>query len=121
MTTLESLRAEIDALDEEFVALVARRVALAETIAREKARLGVPLLDPAREGDVVERTAAIGAREGLDSGEVGALVRRLLALSRRAQLGVYEAARPGTDPEAHPGVGLDPGERDAGESRRPHP
>jgi chorismate mutase len=110
---LKTLRAKIDALDDELIALVARRVGLAGEVASEKARLGMPLLDPSREGQVVERTAALGARAGLDAGEVGALVRRLLALSRRAQIGVYEAARSGGD--------SNPGARDAGESPRPHP
>jgi chorismate mutase len=112
-TALDALREEIDSLDEQLVALVALRVGLATAVASEKARLGVPLLDPAREGEVVERAVARAVHAGLDAEEVRALMRRLLALSRRAQLGVYEAARPGADRR--------PGERDAGDSHRSHP
>ena len=108
---LERLRRDIDSLDERLVALVAERVRLASAVAAEKANQGAPLLDPAREEDVVARAAVRASAAQLDPEEVRALVRRLLALSRRAQLGAYEAARTGTPGRA----------RDAGDGRGLHP
>lgn len=94
--TLPALREAIDAIDDRLVALLAERVRLARDVARIKRADGLPIVDPEREAAVVDRAAARARQQGLDEGEVRALYWRLLALSRREQLGTAPAA-PGND------------------------
>ena len=90
---LDDLRRAIDALDASLIDVVAERVRLAVAVAERKAMRGAPLLDPAREAEVVELAALRGEAAGLDPDEIRAFVRRLLALSRRAQLARYDTVR----------------------------
>jgi chorismate mutase len=92
---LDDLRRAIDATDERIIEAVAERVRLAVAVAQRKARSGAPLLDPSREAEVVELAAKRAVAAGLDVDEVRALVRRLLALTRRAQLEAYDSIREG--------------------------
>src|SRR5690606_31054247 len=55
---LKELRDEIARTDDELVRLLARRLSLAKEIGEIKTRLGIPVLDPAREAEVVRRAAA---------------------------------------------------------------
>jgi chorismate mutase/prephenate dehydratase len=74
---LESLRAEIDALDVEIVRLLNRRVTLGLAAGRAKTRKGRPLTDVERERDVLVRISL--ANEGpLPQGELLALYRHLI-------------------------------------------
>ncbi len=59
---LESLRAEIDALDLEIVGLLNRRATLGLAAGRAKTRSGRPLIDAERERDVLVRISR--ANEG---------------------------------------------------------
>jgi chorismate mutase/prephenate dehydratase len=54
---LDAVRAEIDALDREIVALLNRRARLGLKAARAKVESGRPLVDPDRERDVLLRVA----------------------------------------------------------------
>ena len=58
MTTLESLRAEIDRTDAQIYALFARRMELSRLIGREKKALGTAICDPGREETVRENARA---------------------------------------------------------------
>lgn len=51
--TLEELRAEIDAADEQLLALFLRRMALSEKIAQVKAEKGLPIESSAREEQIL--------------------------------------------------------------------
>ena len=74
---LESLRAEIDALDVEIVRLLNRRATLGLAAGRAKTRKGRPLTDVERERDVLVRISL--ANEGpLPQGELLALYRHLI-------------------------------------------
>lgn len=74
---LESLRAEIDALDVEIVRLLNRRTTLGLAAGRAKTRKGRPLTDVERERDVLVRISL--ANEGpLPQGELLALYRHLI-------------------------------------------
>ena len=84
-TTLAALRAAIDAVDAELVALAARRTALARAAGAAKAALGRPALDPAQEGAVLDRAVARGAAAGLPADGVRTLFGALVALARQAQ------------------------------------
>ena len=74
---LESLRAEIDALDVEIVRLLNRRARLGLAAGRAKTRNGRPLTDAERERDVMVRVSL--ANEGpLPQAELLALYRQLI-------------------------------------------
>ncbi len=64
MTTLESLRAEIDRADEQMMLLFCRRMELSRLIGREKKALGMAVIDPGREA-VVRENARARAGEAL--------------------------------------------------------
>ena len=82
---LETLRREIAAADDELVRLLARRLELAVEIGAIKSRLGLPVLDPAREAEVVRRAAA-GARDhGIDAELVRAVLWRVIDHARELQ------------------------------------
>jgi chorismate mutase len=73
---LEQLREEIAALDDALVRTLARRLRVAAEVGEIKQRMKLPVLDPAREAEVVRRAAA-GAR---DAGVDPELVRTVLWL-----------------------------------------
>jgi chorismate mutase len=82
---LSSLRAEIEAVDAALIEAIARRMSLAREIRTVKQRAGQPVLDPAREAEVVTK-AGVRAREaGLPEDEVRALYWRVMAMARRVQ------------------------------------
>jgi chorismate mutase len=84
---LYRLRNEIARTDDELVALIARRLALARDIGDIKRRLGMPVLDPAREAEVVRRAAA-GARDhDVDAELVRAVLWRIIDHARELQQG----------------------------------
>ena len=53
--TLDNLRIEIDSLDDQLAALLARRMALAAQVAASKRETGAPVLQPAREKAILAR------------------------------------------------------------------
>ena len=58
--TLDQLRQKIDLLDTRLVRILNQRAALALKIGSEKRRCGAPLLDPARERQVLARIRESG-------------------------------------------------------------
>jgi chorismate mutase len=83
---LAAVRAEIEAVDAAIVDALARRLSLARDVRAVKTRAGQPVLDPAREADVIARVGAMARHAGLPEDEVRALYWRIVAMSRRAQL-----------------------------------
>ncbi|KUL35396.1 4-amino-4-deoxychorismate mutase [Streptomyces sp. NRRL F-4489] len=63
---LAALRAELDALDEQLLDVVRRRVEVCVRIAHHKSAHGVPMMQPHRIGVVHERAARYGERHGVD-------------------------------------------------------
>lgn len=59
--SLEGLRAEIDRIDDELIDLLGRRMAVAREIGRYKARHNMPVVQPARYNDLMERRTASAA------------------------------------------------------------
>jgi len=53
--TLDHLRGEIDRIDDELAALLARRMALAAQVAAAKRETGAPVLQPDRERAILAR------------------------------------------------------------------
>jgi prephenate dehydrogenase len=84
---LEEARGEIDAVDAELVALLARRLELAQRAARAKSAAGQPVLDPIREAQVLATRRAWAAERGLDGDGAEAVFRAVLDLARQAQRG----------------------------------
>jgi chorismate mutase/prephenate dehydrogenase len=82
---LEALRRAIAALDGELVDLLARRLRLATEIGEIKEHLGLPVLDPAREAEVVRRGAALARERGVDPELVRDLLWRIIAQARGVQ------------------------------------
>ena len=58
MQTLEEIRAKIDDVDERMAELFAERMALARKAAEVKRANGLPIEDPRREKEILERGAA---------------------------------------------------------------
>jgi prephenate dehydrogenase len=84
---LDGLRVEIERIDRELVDLIARRVELGRVVGRAKRRLGMAILDPAREAAVVRRAGALAREAGLQDEDVRYIFWHLIGLSRRAQMG----------------------------------
>jgi chorismate mutase/prephenate dehydrogenase len=82
---LAALREEIAALDDALIDILARRAALAAEIGEIKQRLGLPIMDPAREAEVVRRAAAAARDRGVDPELVRAVLWRVIDHARGVQ------------------------------------
>lgn len=85
-TTIATLRAEIEQLDQSLIDLIARRQELARAIACAKQEAGLPVVDLAREAAVVRGAAAHARDAQLDEEALRHIFWCLIDLSRRAQL-----------------------------------
>lgn len=83
METLDHLREEIDRIDSQLVELFRRRMEITAQVGEYKLEHGLPVLDAARETQVLERKAAL-AGETLRT-DVTALYETIMAISRRQQ------------------------------------
>jgi len=59
---LAALRAELNALDEEIVKLIARRIAVCRNVAHYKRAHNIPMMQSARVEQVKDRCAKLGAQ-----------------------------------------------------------
>jgi hypothetical protein len=75
------LRHEIDEVDRHILELVAKRLKLAEKIARAKQQLGIPIADVGRERRVIERIRKRAGELKIDRDFAEGLVRYLMAWS----------------------------------------
>jgi len=64
--TLETLRAELDRIDAEFLGALGARVAVCRSIAYYKREHAVPMMQPHRIGVVQQRAARFAEANGLD-------------------------------------------------------
>mgnify|MGYP001561580565 CR=1 FL=1 len=85
-TTLTELRARLEAIDAECVALLARRVDVARQVGAHKRAHGLATLDAPREARVVASAARMARAAGLPEEEVRQIFWQVVAMSRRAQL-----------------------------------
>lgn len=85
--SLESLRDEIDRIDEVIVRLLDRRARCAYAIGRCKKEEGRPIYEPVREATVIARVKALNATLGgpLDEQAIGRLYERIIDEARRIQ------------------------------------
>jgi monofunctional chorismate mutase len=79
------LREEIDRLNREIVALLARRVDVALRIGKVKTRHGRPVVDRSREALVYERVRGLADGVGLDRDGVERVFGEIIALCTRVQ------------------------------------
>lgn len=82
---LPSVRAEIEALDEALLTLIAERCRLASMAGEWKRGRGWPVADPAQEARVVRRAAERARALALDEEGVRLLFWGVIGLSRRVQ------------------------------------
>lgn len=80
--SIESIRKEIDAVDDELVALLKARFDLSRAIGEEKKKKGLPVYDAAREGLLLLRLEEAAAPYG---DEVRVLYEKIMELSRKLQ------------------------------------
>ena len=83
--TLDPLRRQIDAIDEQVVKLLTDRRQVVEKIADLKHELNLPMFHPAREEDLISTRRAQAAAAGLDPDYVEDLFRTVLRHSRVGQ------------------------------------
>ena len=83
--SLAELRARIEAIDADCVALLARRMELARAVGAHKRAHGMALRDSEREETVVRTAARLARESGLPEEEVRQIFRQVVAMSRRAQ------------------------------------
>ena len=82
--TLAALRAEIDAIDRQLVALLGKRAACALQIGRVKEEAGLPVYQPAREAEVLENVRAANTGP-LDAGAIVRVFERVIDEARRLE------------------------------------
>jgi chorismate mutase len=83
--SLARCREEIERIDDEIVALLARRMALGKRTGELKREAQLPILDPDREAAVLRRVAALASDSALPAEPVDAIFREIVSMSRRAQ------------------------------------
>jgi chorismate mutase len=79
------IREKMDKLTEELVELLSKRDKMVMRIGEEKKRLGLPVLDSAREKEVLERVEAAALKEGVDPAFVRELVLIIIRHGRQLQ------------------------------------
>jgi 3-deoxy-7-phosphoheptulonate synthase len=86
LDVLAHVREDIETVDREIISLLARRVALGRRAGRVKRVAGVPVVDPIQEAAVLDRARALSEAAGLPYRDLAALLRGMIAITRRAQL-----------------------------------
>jgi len=81
---LEALRRSIDEIDSRLLALIAERVRLVLAVGDFKREHGLPIYDPERERNLLERLTA-EAHPPLEKGTVRRIFERLIDESRRLE------------------------------------
>ncbi len=66
MPALTDYRQQINALDEQLVELLGRRYAVCRAVAQFKRENDLPMMQPARVGEVKERSAQLALRHDVD-------------------------------------------------------
>ncbi|MDI6818982.1 MAG: chorismate mutase [Methanothermobacter thermautotrophicus] len=82
---LRRSRQKIDGIDRDILDLIASRIALAREIAEAKDVLGMEILDPERELQIIERTRKIARENGIDENKLIELMKILMDLSKTEQ------------------------------------
>src|SRR5438445_8306496 len=78
---LQTIREAIEAVDQEILALLKRRMALVEEVAHAKLESASPFRDRRREEQVLQRIRHLAAQMGLDAHEIERLYRQVMEMS----------------------------------------
>lgn len=84
---LDELRVRIVELDDQLIKLIGERRSLALEIGEVKETLGMSVLDPKREAEVVRRAAACARELGIDEELTRDVIWRIIASARDVQEG----------------------------------
>ena len=82
---LRRSRQKIDGIDRDILDLISSRISLAREIAEAKGVLGMEILDPERELQIIERTRKIARENGIDENKLTELMKILMDLSKTEQ------------------------------------
>ncbi|CAN5856232.1 hypothetical protein BH23GEM9_BH23GEM9_35300 [soil metagenome] len=82
-----ALRGDIEATDQQIVALIRQRLELATALGAAKAEAGMPTADPVREAAVLRQVTGAAREAGLDVEAVRQIFWCLIGLCRAAQMG----------------------------------
>ena len=82
---LKRSREEIDKIDRDILDLIAARISLAEEILEAKRVLGMDILDPERERQIIERTRKIAGENGINEDKLVQLMKILMDLNKNEQ------------------------------------
>jgi chorismate mutase len=85
LAELALCRGEIERLDNEIVALLAKRLSLGKRTGELKRLAGLPILDPTREAAVIRRVTGVARDAGLPAEPVREVFWQIVGMSRRAQ------------------------------------
>jgi chorismate mutase len=88
LADLARWRGEIEDIDRQIVALIARRLAVGKKTALAKRAAGLPILDPQREAEVIRRAGTAAREHEMPSEAVREIFWHVVGLSRRVQEGV---------------------------------
>jgi 4-amino-4-deoxychorismate mutase len=91
---LEDLRAELHAIDGEFLDVLRRRLECCVRIGEHKRVHGVPMMQPGRIAIVQDRAAKYAATHGIDSAFLRRLYEMVIAETCRLEDAVIEGKRP---------------------------
>lgn len=114
-TTLEVLRALIDAVDRDVLTLLARRMALVAEVADHKRRHAIPIRDLDRERRLLEDRAQRGRDLGLKTDFIGSVYRLFMKASRERQAALRAGLPTDVEPKTVAVIG---GEGGMGQSLR---
>jgi chorismate mutase len=90
MTELTQCREEIERIDRDIIALLARRLTLGKRTGELKRVAGLPILDPTREAAVIRRVTTEARIAGLPAEPVREVFWQIVGMSRRVQEGEGE-------------------------------
>jgi chorismate mutase len=82
---LSRCREEIERIDRDIIALLARRLTLGKRTGDLKRDAGLPILDPTREAAVIRRVTEEAREAGLPPEPIREIFWQIVGMSRRAQ------------------------------------
>jgi chorismate mutase len=82
---LSRCREEIERIDRDIIALLARRLTLGKRTGDLKRDAGLPILDPTREAAVIRRVTEEAREAGLPPEPIREVFWQIVGMSRRAQ------------------------------------
>lgn len=90
MSDIEKLRAEIDCINKEIVALLAKRMEVADEIAKYKKLHGLPVRIPEREKQVIESVKELARKNGLDEKAAEEVFWKIIEHTRNSEKALLE-------------------------------